>query len=303
MAILTSVRWYFIVVSSALALIHICKGQGLRAGMPGMYTVQHWEWCVCVCLVAQSCATLWDSLNCSPPGTSVRGIFQARILEWVAISSSRGSSQPRDRTQVSCMSYIGRCILSTRCAIWEALLRVESSLNFVPLAPHSALLVSVLHVHRNYFLWFLDSFRNMNGGSKSAFSSQSVWLACKFDSLGFGVCHVIYWKSMLDAGFLHFHDFIFQGWYLNFPPTLYFLCGLRHFSHVQLFGTLWTVALQAPLSTGFSRQEHWCGLPFSSPGGLPDPEIEPTSPASPALASRFFTTSTTWEALIFPSFP
>ena len=52
--------------------------------------------------VAQSCLTLCHPKDCSPPGSSVHGIFQARILEWVAISSSRGSSQPRDWTCVSC---------------------------------------------------------------------------------------------------------------------------------------------------------------------------------------------------------
>ena len=51
--------------------------------------------------VAQSCPTLCDSVDCSLSGSSVHGILQARILEWVAISFSRGSSQPRDRTQVS----------------------------------------------------------------------------------------------------------------------------------------------------------------------------------------------------------
>ena len=53
----------------------------------------------------------------------------------------------------------------------------------------------------------------------------------------------------------------------------------------------WTVALagQAPLSTGLPRQEHWSGLPCPSPGGLPDPGIEPASLASPALAGGFFT--------------
>ena len=54
-----------------------------------------------LCLVAQSCATLCDPMDCSPPGFSVRGILQARILEWVAIPSSRGSSQTGDRMQVS----------------------------------------------------------------------------------------------------------------------------------------------------------------------------------------------------------
>ena len=55
-------------------------------------------------------------------------------------------------------------------------------------------------------------------------------------------------------------------------------------SGVQLFSTPWTIAHQAPLSIEFSRQEYWSGLPFSTPEDLPDPEIEPKSLASPALA-------------------
>ena len=51
--------------------------------------------------VAQSCPSLWDSMDCSPPSFPVHGILQAGILEWVAFSFSRGSFQPRDRTQVS----------------------------------------------------------------------------------------------------------------------------------------------------------------------------------------------------------
>ena len=60
-------------------------------------------------------------------------------------------------------------------------------------------------------------------------------------------------------------------------------------SRVQLSVTTWTVAHQAPLSMGFSRQECWNGLPFPSPGDLPDPGIEPASPMSPAFAAEFFT--------------
>ena len=52
-------------------------------------------------LVAQSCPTLCDPMDCSPPNSSVHGILQARILEWVAMPSSRGSSRPRDRTHIS----------------------------------------------------------------------------------------------------------------------------------------------------------------------------------------------------------
>ena len=70
---------------------------------------------------------------------------------------------------------------------------------------------------------------------------------------------------------------------------------LSHFSHVQLFVTLWTVAYQASLSMGFSRQKYWSGLAFPAPGDLPDPGIEPTSFMSPALAGSFLTTSAPWE--------
>ena len=54
--------------------------------------------------------------------------------------------------------------------------------------------------------------------------------------------------------------------------------------------TPWTVVCQAPLSTGSHRQEHWIGLPFPSPGDLPDPGMETASPVSPALAGGLFTT-------------
>ena len=72
------------------------------------------------------------------------------------------------------------------------------------------------------------------------------------------------------------------------------MCVLRCFSHVQLFATPWTVARQAPLSVGFSRQENWSGLPFSSLGDLPYPGIEPASFVSP-LASGVYTASTTMK--------
>ena len=71
---------------------------------------------------------------------------------------------------------------------------------------------------------------------------------------------------------------------------------LSHFSCVQLFLSLWTVALQVPLLMGFSRQEYWSGLPCPPPGGLPDSGLEPISLRSPALVGRFFTTSAAWEA-------
>ena len=71
-------------------------------------------------------------------------------------------------------------------------------------------------------------------------------------------------------------------------------------SCVRLFVTPWTVAYQAPLSTGFSREEYWSELPCLPPADLPDPGIKPTSLRSPALAGGFFTTSATWEAPLTP---
>ena len=110
--------------------------------------------------VSQSCPTLCDPMDCSPPHSSIHRILQARILEWVAIPFSRESSQTRDQTWVFC---IGRWIL-----------------------------------------WHLSH----QGSPVTGFKQQ--------------VC----------------------------------VCMLSCFSRAQLFATLWTIALQAPLSMGFSRQEY-----------------------------------------------
>ena len=80
------------------------------------------------------------------------------------------------------------------------------------------------------------------------------------------------------------------------------VCMLSRFSHVQFFATLWTVALQVPLSMGFSRQEYCSGFPFPSPGDLPDPGIEPTTPAYPTLADGFFTTVPPGKPSLLPWF-
>ena len=75
------------------------------------------------------------------------------------------------------------------------------------------------------------------------------------------------------------------------------MCVLSCFSHVQLFTTPWTVAHQAPLSMGFSRQDYWSGLPFPARGSsqLRDKAV---SLMFPALAGGFFTMNATWEAFL-----
>ena len=93
-------------------------------------------------------------------------------------------------------------------------------------------------------------------------------------------------------------DMIYQISFVPFLVTTLLLfqacvCVLSCFSHVQLFVTPWTVAHQASLPMGLSRQEYWSGLSFPSPGDLPDPGIEPVFLMSPALAGGFFTSNAT----------
>ena len=88
------------------------------------------------------------------------------------------------------------------------------------------------------------------------------------------------------------------------------VCVIRSLCCVQLFESPWTVARQASLSVEFSRQECWSGLPFPSPGDLPDPGFKPTFPASPALAGRFFNQGSptsffnySWRGELLPRIP
>ena len=84
------------------------------------------------------------------------------------------------------------------------------------------------------------------------------------------------------------------------PPSWHHVCMLSCFRCAWLFATLWSVAWQALLSLGFSRQEHWSELLSPPPGDLPDPGIEPLSLMFPELISRFFTIRATWDT---PSWP
>ena len=97
-----------------------------------------------MCVCAQSCPALCNPMDCSPPGSSVRGIFQVRLLEWVAMSSSRGSSLSRDQTWVSWVSYIGRQMLyhwATREALF---IRTSYSWELTALCTFPAVLIQEL---------------------------------------------------------------------------------------------------------------------------------------------------------------
>ena len=153
--------------------------------------------------VAQSCPTLCDPMDCSPPGSSVHGIFQVRILEWVAISFSRGSFQPRDWTRVS--HNVGRCF-----TIWAnalLLLLLLSRFSRVQLCAESAAHQAPLSL---------------------GFSRQEHWSGLPFPS------------PMHES----------EKW---------------KWSSIRFFMTPWTTAYQASPPMGFSRQEYWSGVPLPSP--------------------------------------
>ena len=168
--------------------------------------------------VAQSCLTVCDPMDCSLPGSSVHGIFQARVLEWDATSFCRGSFRPRDQTQVS--RIVGRCF-----TVWATI--------------------------------------------------QEKW----------NITHPSHSRQQMCL-----------SWWPCPPPFLYphgdvlLLLLLSLFSHVRLCATPWTVAYQASPSMGFSRQEHWSGLPFAtvlgykshvgSPWAL-SPKLQLSPPSTP----------------------
>ena len=77
-----------------------------------------------------------------------------------------------------------------------------------------------------------------------------------------------------------------------------YACVLSHLSYVRLLATLWTVTHKAPISMGFSRQEHWSWLPCPPLRDFPNPEIKPELLTSPALEGGFFTTSTTYNYVV-----
>ena len=91
--------------------------------------------------------------------------------------------------------------------------------------------------------------------------------------------------SWIFITYIYIYIYIYIYLKADFIATFMIMCAcmLSHFSCVRLFSTAWSIAHQAPLSMGFSRQGYWSGLPYPLPRDLPAPGIKLTSPASPAL--------------------
>ena len=170
-------------------------GQAMTTYVPTTHHPPCPEWSE----VAQSCPTLCDPMDSSLPGSAVHGIFQARILEWTAISFSRGSSQPRDRTRVS-------CIADRHFTIWTTRQPFPSPVDLPDpgIKPRSP----ALQADRNRTL------------------QKPIW-------------HFRQMMTFLVAEYTY---------------IMYMNVNVKFLSRVRLFATPWTVAYQAPLSMGFSRQ-------------------------------------------------
>ena len=227
---------------------------------------------------AQLCPILCDPMDCSPPGPSVHGISQARRLEWVAISFSRGSSQPGIEFTSPESPALQMDSLPTSSQRAGEQLSVSLPWGWVNRGGLGAL------PRRNpnpcwstYEVWDLKKAISPFWASVSLSVSESFSKKSKWPSLQWP-CHI--GQAPQISGPFTWHPVT------SCSVTMHVLSR----SLVSDTVTLWTVARQAPLSMGFSRQEYWSGLPFSSSGDLPDPGVESTSLVSPALAGGFFIT-------------
>ena len=182
-------------------------------------------------------------MHCSPPCSSGHEISQARLLEWVAIFSSRGSSQLGDWTLVSWISCIDRQIILHR-ATWKA---------------HEIIALAVKVVE-----WC-----NIIG------NDTGPGYLCKYANDMYGCCCCYVASVMSDSVQPHRQQptRLPRPWDSpgkNTGVGCHFLLQCRKvkvksLSRVQLLATPWTAAYRAPLSMGFSRQEYWSGLPLPSP--------------------------------------
>ena len=236
------------------------------------------------------------SMDCCLPGSSVHGILQARILEWVAIPFSRGSSRPKDWSWVSCIA--GR--LFTVWATREAQLPMKPYVIRVPLCVLAPLLLKIfiyitatsliqgrhdLVVARS--MWDLSSpARDWTCISPIARQVVNHWttreVAAAAAAKSLQSCPTL--CDPIDGsppgspipGILQARTLEWVA--ISFSNAWKWKVKGKSLSCVGLFGTPWTVAYQAPLSMGFSRQEYWSGVPLPSPGDLPNPGIKPGSP-------------------------
>ena len=224
-------------------------------------------------------------MDCSLLTFSVHGLFHARILEWVAISLSRGSSPTQgSNSRLSCLlQLVGGCFMCM-CLVAQSCPTLCNPVDSSPpgSSVHRILCARILErvtrpssrdlpnpgiepgiPHCSWILYHLS-----HQGSPRILER----IACPFHR---GTSLPRNWTSV---------SCIAGRFFTSWATREVCGCSISEVSRVQLMATPWTVAHQAPPSMGFSRQEYWSGMPFPSPGDLPDSGIEPRSPSLQADA-------------------
>ena len=221
--------------------------------------------------VTQSCQTLRDPMDCSLPGSSIHGIFQARAPEWVAIAFSHPYITTGKTTALTRWTFVGKVM----SLLFNMLSRLMIA--FLPRSKH--LLISWLQSPSAVILEprkikFLTVSIVSPTICHEVIGPDAMILMLNFKP-AFSLSSFISIKRLFSSSSLSPIRVVSSAC-LGWKPGK---VKVKLLSRVRLFSTPWTVAYQAPLSMGFSRQECWNGLPFPSPGDLPDTGIEPGSPA------------------------
>ena len=196
------------------------------------------------------CPTLCDPMDCSPLGSSVHGIFLARILEWVAMTSSRASSRPRLRTWFSRLLY------------WQA-----GSLPLVPLGKPWT--VCVCHFNLSVIHSFVDGYLCFFLATVNSVT-VNIGMLCYAMLSHFSRVRLCVDRidgsppGSPDPGILKARTLEWVA--ISFSNAWKWEVKVKLLSRTRLLATPWTAAHQAPPSMGFSRQEYWSGvsLPIKS---------------------------------------
>ena len=212
-------------------------------------------------VLVQSCLTLCDPMDCSLLGFSVHRILQARILEWVASSFSRGFSRPSDQTWISGIAGGFFTDWATR-EVFSLVQGTEMHLNKIKSRKASyykgtclpeEMKVEGLH---SRIIW-----RKVTGTIYAAAAAKSLQLCLTLCNPIDGSPPGSPVPGVLQARTLEWVA-------ISFSNAWKWKVKVKSLSHIWLLATPWTVAHQAPPAMGFSRQEYWSGVPLLSPDHL-----------------------------------
>ena len=177
--------------------------------------------CVCVCVCARVCMhakflhlcpTLWDPMDCSPPGSSVHGILQVRILKWVAMPSSRGSSQPRAQICVSCISciagrFFSRFFIHIQAYLIYCTLKIHYIFYKLKVCGNLAVSKSIAAIFPMVFVYFV--------------SLRHILVILRTFPM-FSVLFYLLWWSVVSDLRVYYYDWRLRWWFVFFSNKTFF---------------------------------------------------------------------------------